>query len=44
MVRDGTPPPHAALQDWVIDRISSLQQERQARWQSLVGMFGQPTA
>jgi pSer/pThr/pTyr-binding forkhead associated (FHA) protein len=28
-----------ALHDLVTDRISSLQRERQARWQSLVGMF-----
>jgi pSer/pThr/pTyr-binding forkhead associated (FHA) protein len=28
-----------ALHDWVADRIGSLQKERQARWQSLVGMF-----
>jgi hypothetical protein len=28
-----------ALQHWVMDRINSLQQERQSRWQSLVGMF-----
>jgi pSer/pThr/pTyr-binding forkhead associated (FHA) protein len=37
--------PHAtALHEWVIDRISTLQRERQARWQSLVGMFGEQTA
>jgi len=43
-----TPPPEptraisldaTALHDWVMDRIDSLQRERQARWQSLVGMF-----
>lgn len=28
-----------ALHDWVADRINSLQKERQARWQSLVGQF-----
>ena len=28
-----------ALHDWVADRINSLQKERQARWQSLVGLF-----
>ncbi len=27
------------LHDWVVDRIKTLQQERQARWQSLVGLF-----
>ena len=36
-----TPAPDStALHDWVIDRINSLQQERQTRWQSLVGLFG----
>jgi pSer/pThr/pTyr-binding forkhead associated (FHA) protein len=37
-----TPPPapdSTALHDWVADRIGTLQRERQARWQSLVGMF-----
>lgn len=37
-----TPPPtqdSTALHDWVMDRINSIQKERQARWQSLVGMF-----
>ena len=29
----------SSLHHWVIDRINSLQQERQTRWQSLVGMF-----
>jgi hypothetical protein len=29
----------AALHDWVMDRVSTLQLERQARWQTLVGMF-----
>jgi hypothetical protein len=28
-----------ALHDWVADRIGTLQKERQARWQSLVGLF-----
>jgi pSer/pThr/pTyr-binding forkhead associated (FHA) protein len=28
-----------ALHDWVAERIDSLRKERQARWQSLVGMF-----
>jgi hypothetical protein len=28
-----------ALHSWVADRISSLKEERQARWQSLVGLF-----
>jgi hypothetical protein len=32
-------PDSTTLHDWVADRISSLQRERQARWQSLVGMF-----
>ena len=32
-------PDSTALHDWVADRIGSLQKERQARWQSLVGMF-----
>jgi pSer/pThr/pTyr-binding forkhead associated (FHA) protein len=27
------------LQHWVLDRLNTLQQERQTRWQSLVGMF-----
>jgi hypothetical protein len=27
------------LQHWVQERINSLQQERQTRWQLLVGMF-----
>jgi pSer/pThr/pTyr-binding forkhead associated (FHA) protein len=45
-----TPTPHpeaprststesTALQHWVLDRLNTLQQERQTRWQSLVGMF-----
>jgi hypothetical protein len=35
-----TPAPDStALHDWVAARISSLQKERQERWQSLVGMF-----
>jgi pSer/pThr/pTyr-binding forkhead associated (FHA) protein len=28
-----------ALHDWVMDRVSTLQLERQTRWQTLVGMF-----
>jgi pSer/pThr/pTyr-binding forkhead associated (FHA) protein len=33
-----------ALQHWVLDRLNSLQQERQTRWQSLVGMFSSKNA
>lgn len=33
-----------ALQHWVLDRINTLQQERQTRWQSLVGMFSNKSA
>jgi hypothetical protein len=40
------PPAHAAeadagaaIQDWVVERINALQQERQARWDKLVGHF-----
>lgn len=29
----------AAIQDWVLERINTLQQERQSRWQKLVGFF-----
>lgn len=32
------------LHDWVVDRIKTLQQERQARWQSLVGLFAGKSA
>lgn len=34
----------ASLQHWILDRINSLQKERQTRWQSLVGMFSGKTA
>lgn len=36
-----TPPPpdSTALHNWVTDRISTLQRERHALWQSLVGLF-----
>ena len=37
-----TPPPaqdSTALHNWVMERIDMLQRERQALWQSLVGMF-----
>jgi pSer/pThr/pTyr-binding forkhead associated (FHA) protein len=40
-----TPPPtqdSTALHNWVVDRINSIQRERQARWQSLVGMLSAP--
>jgi pSer/pThr/pTyr-binding forkhead associated (FHA) protein len=33
-----------ALQDWVIERINSLQRERQSRWQALVGLVGGKSA
>ncbi len=40
-----TPPDDStALRDWVMDRINSLQRERQTRWQSLVGMFSGKSA
>ena len=40
-----TPMPESTvLHDWVADRIGTLQRERQARWQSLVGMFAKPVA
>jgi len=33
----------AAMQDWVVERINTLQRERQSRWQKLVGaLTGQP--
>jgi pSer/pThr/pTyr-binding forkhead associated (FHA) protein len=33
----------SALHDWVMDRVNTLQLERQARWQTLLGMFtGKP--
>lgn len=32
-------PDSTSLHDWVADRIGTLQRERQARWQSLVGLF-----
>jgi len=38
------PPEGTALHEWVIERIGTLQRERQARWQSLVGMFSGKTA
>lgn len=34
----------AAIQEWVVDRINALQQERQARWQKLVGHFAEPAS
>lgn len=48
-VADSTPQPQpapppptdsTALHEWVLDRLESLQRERQARWQSLVGAVG----
>ena len=31
------------MQDWVVERINTLQRERQSRWQKLVGaLTGQP--
>jgi hypothetical protein len=32
-------PDSTALHDWVAERISTLQNERQVRWRSLVGML-----
>jgi pSer/pThr/pTyr-binding forkhead associated (FHA) protein len=34
----------STLQAWVLDRINALQQERQSRWQALVGMFSEKNA
>lgn len=32
----------AAMQDWVVERINTLQRERQSRWQKLVGVLTTP--
>jgi hypothetical protein len=40
-----TPTPDStALHHWVLDRINTLQQEQQTRWQSIVGMFSGKSA
>ena len=38
---DGPPRPDtaAAMQDWVVERINTVQRERQSRWQKLVGVL-----
>jgi pSer/pThr/pTyr-binding forkhead associated (FHA) protein len=38
------PPGSTALHDWLMERINSLQRERLARWQSLVGLVSGKSA
>lgn len=41
---DARAPAVPDLHDWLMDRMNKLHQERQARWESLVGMFSGKTA
>ena len=38
----GSPEAAAAIHDWVVERIDTLQKERRSRWQKLVGLFAPP--